>query len=39
MKNHEIISLLKQHEISPNLAAKINGGGKKVTAKSDEEIE
>jgi hypothetical protein len=39
MKNQEIISQLKQHEISSILATKINGGDKKITAKAEEEIE
>ncbi len=39
MKNLQRISVLKQFQISTQLLTKINGGDKRATAKSDEEIE
>ncbi len=39
MKNLHRIFKLKQFQISSTISAKINGGDKRATAKSDEEIE
>ena len=39
MKNQQNISQLENYKIPSVLTTKINGGDKKITFKSDEEIE
>ena len=39
MKNQKNVSQLENYKISTSLVTRINGGEKKATAKSDEEIE
>jgi hypothetical protein len=39
MKKQENFTQFKQYQISSSFMTKINGGDKRATAKSDEEIE